>query len=111
MDIWTIIEDLDGLTLHTLDQKKPFRVKAVGDSGVTILVKKTRNERFISRSEIEGSFNDLWVIGELSRGDIRDRHSEANPAYVAAILSEIPGVRYKLKPIRLSYERGKSESK
>jgi hypothetical protein len=110
MDIWVTIEDLEGLTLKTLDRKKPFRILSVDDSGIMILVTQTNKSRFISRSEIEGAFNELWLAGALSRADVRDRHSEANPAYVAAILADLPGVRYKLKPIRLFYERGDSGS-
>lgn len=95
------MKGLIGSRLRTLDQKKPFVVKAVNQNSLTLIVESTGKQRKVQRSEIESAFNDLWLRKEISRAEIRERHSDLNPAYVASLLAEIPEVSVKLKPIRL----------
>jgi len=99
--IWNRMKGLLARRLRTLDRKRPFVVKAVDERGLTLLLESTGKERVVPRSEIESTFKDLWVRSEISRAEIRERHSKAHPAYVAALLAELPEVGVKLKPIRL----------
>ncbi len=101
MNIWVEIEKLAGQTLATLDQRKPFDVVEVSDHDVIVRPHKTGIERKIQRDEIEDAFKRLVAIGELTRSDIREEFSNFNPAYVAAILAQLPNIKYSRKPIRL----------
>ena len=104
MSIWSEIEKLQGKTLNTLDRKKPFDIVYVGEQTVIVRPHVRRLERPIRRQVIEDAFAELKLRGEISRCEIRDRYTSFNPAYVAAILSSLPGVTYLLKPIRLYYQ-------
>jgi hypothetical protein len=104
MNIWPEIEKLQGKTLNTLDSKKPFDVVYVGEQRVIVRPHVRKVERPIRRECIEGAYSELRLNGEISRCDIRDRYTNFNPAYVAAILASLPGVTYLLKPIRLYYQ-------
>ena len=97
---------LRGKTLHTLARKAPFTVRSVADDRLTVMIHSSKMERIITRSEIESAFNELWVSKEMSRNTIEDLHSEANPTYVAALLAELPQVRYTKRPIKLFWETG-----
>ncbi len=101
MDIWKYLERFEGLTIHTLGRNRAFRVQSVDEFQLCIRLQSTGGERRIGRSEIEGAFNDLWLLEELSLSDIRSRHSPHNPAYVAALLAQLWRVEYKRGPIRL----------
>jgi hypothetical protein len=102
MDCWSQIRALEGKSLRTLDRHKPFEVVAVTEKQVALKV-STGKVRPVRREEIEGAFRGLILTGEISRSEIRKRHSQWNPAYVAAILAELDGVTYQLGPIRLFY--------
>jgi hypothetical protein len=104
MDVWTEIEKLQGKTLKTLVQNKPFDVVLVGNRRVIVRPHVSGVERPIRREAIEGAFGELVLRGELTRSEIRERYSNFNPAYVAAILAALPGVTHILKPIRLYYQ-------
>ena len=103
MDRWTEIAKLIGRTLKTLEQERPFDVVDVTHDEVTVRPTINDNERRIPREEIEGAFDELITLGVISRVDIEARYSRYNPAYVAAILAEMPGVQYSVKPISLWY--------
>ena len=102
MDCWPQIQALEGKTLQTLDRHKPFEVVMVAESRVTLKV-STGKIRTVRRKEIEDAFRELTLGGAISRSEIRERHSQWNPAYVAAILAELEGVTYRLRPIWLFY--------
>lgn len=99
--MWSHVKALAGRSLATLDRRKPFTVKTVSESAVTILVGSTGRERRIARAEIEPAWVELQQHGTLTRGDVRERFAQYNPAYVAAILGQMPGVVVDTKPIRL----------
>ena len=101
MNIWDELGKLEGKTLSTLDQRKPFDVLEVSAQGMIIRPHETDTERKIRRHEIEDAYRRLTAIGELTRSEIREEFSKFNPAYVAAILAELPNVKYARKPIRL----------
>ncbi len=93
-----------GRELATLDQQHPFRILEVTNTGVRIRMERTGQSRIILWSEIEGAWRHLLSQRELSRQEIQRHYSEFNPAYVAAILASLPGVRHQTDPIRLFYE-------
>lgn len=103
MDYWSIVEELKGQTLHTLDQLKPFDIQSVDRTGVLIFIHYSNNERWIQHYEIDGAWKELVRKGSIARSGIRDRYSIVKPAYVAAILASLPNVENEVRPIRLYY--------
>lgn len=103
MDIWSEIRNLQGDTLKTLDRGNPFDVSYVGNDTLFVSPQISGKARPIKRGTFEEAFNELRIRGELSRSDIQTRSSRFNPAYIAAILSKVTGVRYRRRPIVLSY--------
>ena len=101
MNIWEEIKKLNGKTWKTLAHNKPFDVLDVTDHAVLICPQETRTERPISRDEIENAFGHLISAGQTTRTEIREKFSEYNPAYVAAILAELPDVEHSAHPIKL----------
>lgn len=101
MNIWNFMRWLRGKTLHTLAREAPFTVKSVEGDRLTLMIHSSKLERIITRSEIESTFNELWVSKELTRNTIEDFHSETNNAYVAALLAELPQVKFTRGPIKL----------
>ena len=101
MNIWTEIEKMSGQTLVTLDQHKPFDIVDVTDHVVIVRPHKTGVERKIPRDNIESAFQKLLALGQLTRSEIREEFSNFNPAYVAAILAQLPNIKHSTKPIRL----------
>ncbi len=88
--IWGRVRELEGRTLRTTGQGKSFDVEAVTEHSVAISPHSTHRLRSISRQEFERAVR-LGLRGEkLTPIAIRQaRASEANPAYVAAILRTI----------------------
>jgi len=103
MEIWVEVKKLQGKTLKTLDRNNPFDIVDVGARKLIVKPHVRGIERGIRRQAIEGAFKELVMRGEITRADIRCRHSNFNPAYVAAILASLPNVTFSLKPIRLYY--------
>ncbi len=103
MELWKEIEKLKGETLQTLRDGKRFDVLDVNVEVVIIRPHASMKERPVKRSEIEGAFKELSALGHISRAKIEERHSPRNPAYVASILSTLPGVKYTLSPIILPF--------
>lgn len=101
MNVWDEFGKLEGKTLFTLDQHKPFDVLEISDQRMLIRPHETDTERKIRRHEIEDAYRQLTAVGELTRSEIKEEFSKFNPAYVAAILAELPNVKYARKPIRL----------
>jgi hypothetical protein len=106
LDWWNEVVKLKGQRLKTLARGESFEVVAVQDQAVIIRVLSTDNKRRVSRDEIESAFDELTARGEVLLTDIRkNRHSEANPTYVSAILASLPEVTHSVRPIRLRYKR------
>ena len=92
-------------TLKTLDQNKSFKIVAVTDSTILVKLEASGKDRMIDRREVDGSLSELHRRGEITRSEIQERHSKRNPAYVAAILAALPGVRVSVRPIVLRYQK------
>jgi hypothetical protein len=101
MNIWGEVEKLKGQTLRTLDQHKPFDIVDVTEHAVIVCPHKSDAERKISRDEIENAAKRLLAVGQLTRTEVHAEFSEFNPAYVAAILAELPNVKHSIRPIKL----------
>lgn len=93
MNIWMEIEKLKGQTLRTLDQRKSFDIVDVTDHAVVVRPHKS--------DAIENACRRLIAAGEITRTEIHSAFSEFNPAYVAAILAELPNVKHSMRPINL----------
>ena len=100
MDIWGSIKKLEGQTLATLDRRQEFKIVQVLPN-LIIIETSTGNPRNISMHELQESWSSLEEIGQISRSDIMKFYSPFNPAYVAAILSNFPGISYRIRPIVL----------
>ena len=102
MTYWDKVKELEGRTLKTLDHEKKFDILAVSNKGVIVKPLSTGKERKVPRDEIDdGAYRELASNKEITRTTIEAKFSPRNPVYVAAILAELPGVRYKIRPIRL----------
>jgi hypothetical protein len=99
MEFWKLLVGLQGKVLKTLDQGRPFDVLHVSQANVIIVPHKNNKNRTIYMKEIEGSYRKLKAIGRITRVEIEAQFSPRNPAYVAAILATLPGVRSHGKPI------------
>ena len=93
---------LNGKSLFTLDQKKPFEIIEVSEREV-VLNTSTESRRPIPLKEIELAWKHLENHKELTRTEVRELgYSNFNPAYVVAILANLPGVTHSTKPIVLN---------
>jgi hypothetical protein len=102
-DCWAEIRKLNGKTLRTLDRRKPFEIVAVTDHSVIVLPLATQKERPIPREGVENAFRHLTVTGRLMLDELENQFTPVNPVYTAAMLAQLPGVKYYLKPIRLKW--------
>ncbi len=101
MNTWDEIKKLKGQTLTTLDQRKPFDIVDVTEHAVIVRPHKSEIERQISRDTLENAARKLLAVGEITRTEIHSEYSEFNPAYVAAILANLPNVKHSIRPIKL----------
>jgi len=99
--MWESIKRLMGTDLTTLDRQKPFRIVQVSDTYLEAYIDTTGRTRRIHRNQIEAAWECLQKQGILTRSQIREEFAQYNPAYVAAILAEQPGVTVELRPITL----------
>lgn len=102
--MWNLLARLEGQTLKTLDRGQPFQILRVSDTALIVRTSTGKNRR-IPRKQIEDAWGQLAATGSLTRQEIRENFAEFNPAYVAALLSNLPGVITELKPIRLRLKR------
>lgn len=101
--MWEHIRKLTGTTLKTLERGHPFDVVEVGSENATVRPQATGIKRTIEKETFEEAFKELATRGELSRADIQERYTLFNPAYVASMLAQVPGLTVKRESIRLFY--------
>jgi hypothetical protein len=99
MEFWNLLVGLQGKVLKTLGQGKPFTVINVSQGYIYIVPHKNNKGRTIDIKEIEGAYRRLKTMGQITRVEIEAQFSPRSPAYVAAILATLPGVRSHGKPI------------
>lgn len=109
MNYWGKVKELEGCTLKTLDRGKQFELLVVTNHGEIVKPLATGKERLVPRSEIDGAYRELFSNKEITRTIIEAKYSPRNPVYVAAILAELPGVWYSIRPIHLRLKREESE--
>lgn len=89
------LSQLEGRILSTLDRGKLFDVRRVIPSQIDVFIHETGHERMIRMNEVEPAWDHLRRAGVMTLSEIRERgFSEASPAYVAALLAEVPGVTH-----------------
>lgn len=98
---------LKGKTLKTLDRGHSFDILDLREKRILVRLHSTDNVRPIPYKDVEGSFNDLELRGEISLVEIKQKYSTIHPTYVAAILASLPNVEYRLRPIRLRMKERK----
>lgn len=105
MIFWQEVQKLEHRTLKTLDRCNPFDIVRITSRKVIVGPHETEKDRLIQQESLKNSLKDLITSGNLSRSEIEDRHSSRNPAHIATILAEMPGVRYSIRPIELHYSK------
>jgi hypothetical protein len=86
---WEAVRALNGKSLTTV-RGRTFDILTVADESVVISVLSTGKTRSISRAEFERAHDAGLFIAGVRPQQLRDANaSEANPAYVAAIIREI----------------------
>ncbi len=101
MDLPAELKNLQGKRLTTLYQNKPFEITQISSNQI-ILKTSTKTQHPIPLQEIERAWKYLQKYKKLSRSQVGNLgFSETNPAYVVAILANLPGVKYSLSPIIL----------
>jgi hypothetical protein len=106
-NIWVEIKKLQGKNLATLDRRQKFKVMQVLPSQI-IIETSTGASRNIPWNNVQQSWIELEKNGEITRTDIMRLYSPFNPAYVAAILSNLPNVSHSVRPIVLKLSKSKS---
>jgi hypothetical protein len=102
MDLTTELKKLQGKRLTTLYQNKPFEITQVTNNQI-VLKTSTEAQRPIPLKEVTLAWNHLAKKKKLTQSQIRDLgYSEVNPAYVVAILANLPEVKHTLSPISLT---------
>lgn len=110
LDLLVEIEKRCGQTLRTLARHRSFELVAVGSKGLEIRVARSGKTRTIPRKELEAAYEALARAGRISAGEIRQMCSEYNPAYIAAVLAQMPEVTFTLNPIVLWYRSERQEA-
>ena len=110
------IEKRCGQTLRTLARRRSFELVAVGPKGLEIRVARSGKARTIPRRELEAAYEALALTERISGTErnsgreIRQMCSEYNPAYIAAVLAQMPEVTFTLHPIVLWYRSERQEA-
>jgi hypothetical protein len=80
----------------------PFLVTAVDSHAVTVAPERTGKPRPVPWRELEAGYDLLLRTRSATLADLRQHASEANPAYMFGILSQVPGTRViPRRPVRL----------
>ena len=91
---------IKGKTITTLLQNKKFTILSVSEKNIKIRVESTGKERIINyEREIYAAYMELKRKRQLTRIEIQKLFALYNPAFVAAILAQLPRVRYSVKPV------------
>ncbi|MBA3072705.1 MAG: hypothetical protein FP831_03850 [Anaerolineae bacterium] len=98
------LKRLEGKTLETLDQHKKFTILTIDHSGIYINVHSTQKDRQLFREQFIDSWDYLLKNGEMTAVHVLDQGCHSS-AYVVAILAEIAGVTYTIRPIHLRYSK------
>lgn len=93
-----------GLQLKTLDDGSIFTIEQMTGTSVKVRVQSSNGIRSIDTNLIEHAWLVLKTKGILSRSEIEENYKTHNAAYVAAMLSKMPGVTSFVDPIRLKFK-------
>ena len=95
---------MKGKTFSTLAQNKKFTVELVNEAGIVIRVHDSSQNRTIGWSEIEKAWEYLQQHGTVTQKEILDMGTRSS-AYIVVFLTILPGVSYRLNPVRLVYKQ------
>jgi hypothetical protein len=99
-EFWRQIANDIPRQLETLDEHKPFEITSVTHETIELVV-STGQPRTLPRADIEQAWNELTQRRRIARDRVTEL-AEFNVAYVMAILAQLPGVSYKLRPLQLT---------
>ena len=108
-EFWRQIATQISRKLKTLDQGKPFEISSVTHDAIELIV-STGEPRTVPRSDVEQAWNILAAQGKLTCEQVTP-FANFNVAYVLAILAQLPGVEYRIKPLKLLMAVGVDERK
>jgi hypothetical protein len=104
--IWSLISNLKGHNLRTLNRHRPIHITNIDDKAVYYQLGSGIQYR-IDRQKIEAAWQRLASEGFLNRyGDFKTRSN----IYIAAILSNLPGVTFSPQKDLLEYNPTKKAS-
>ncbi len=106
MNIWSVVQTLEGRTIRTLDpiRSSSFTIEDVRDDGIAL--RTEGDSRLFIRQE---KILDCWsmLIRKQKINLNLDMHVDLglgrSASYVAAILARVPGIVVHTKPIVLEY--------
>ncbi len=102
-DIWGDLARLDGKCLKTLEQRRPFTVLAVRETGVILELQTSGKQRQVSRASLQEAYAALYTRRELSLHDVSEAVGANQASYVATLLATLPNVAVCRKPMALIY--------
>ncbi len=91
---------LKGEVFSTLGNDKKFKIIDIDTKAVYVVPESTGNLRPIPMREFVNAWKYLMTHKQIYQGQIFELGGR-NSAYVATILSTLPGVTFKKKPVRL----------
>jgi len=100
-NLLTELKKLQGKPLHTLDQGKPFDVAEVSSKEIVLTI-STGKSRPVPFWKFQEAWNHLEKYKTLSLVEIRSlKISNFHPTYIAAVIANIPRVKFRKRPILL----------
>ncbi len=102
-DIWGDLARLDGKCLKTLEQRRPFTVLAVRETGVILKLQASGKQCQVSRESLQEAFDVLYARRELSLHEVSEAVGANQASYVATLLATLPNVAVCRKPMALIY--------
>lgn len=102
-DIWGDLARLDGKCLKTLEQRRPFTVLAVRETGVILELQANGKQCQVSRASLQEAYTALYTRRELNLHDVSEAVGANQASYVATLLATLPNVAVCRKPTALIY--------
>ena len=107
--IWSVLQGMRGKYISTLVQGKKFQIAMITPYELMIRPVKQRKPRTLTRECIQEAWRHLIFHRRLSIDEIIEKYSKFNSAYLAAILTIMPGVTYTTNPIVLNLSLNKEQ--
>jgi len=102
---WAVIEALESQSLNTLVHAREFTVLSVTPHVVKLRLKETGRTAYVERFELQKAFEALVTRGSLTIWNIHELGVRRR-SYVAALLTELPGVVWDMEKSLLRFSGG-----